>query len=292
MAYKIRVISKKQELKKPDEFVSTMDQLAEAARTRARLLLAILGILILLGGAIGGFVWYSIRQEQSASLLGIEAARYYHSASGGPVESIPQGTGGPQSLRAENLSKAVELYQQVVAQYPRTKTAALSRYYLGNSYLELGDYDNAISAYQVFIQRHPGSSFLVAMAWQRLGYAYLAKGDLKQAETSFEAVANSQEAQNKDQSLFEIGRLREVQGRKQEAVPPYQEIVNKYPDSVLAAEAKARLRALGVVELQPALTEKPIPGQTPPAENIQSAPLPQSEAPSKEAPPEAPKENK
>lgn len=288
MAYKIRVISKKPELKKPDEFVSTVDQLTGAVRTRARLLLAIFGILVLLGGAIGGFVWYSVRQEQSASVLEMEAARYYHQ----PVESTPQDKGDPQSLRAENLKKAIELYQRVVAQYPRTKAAAWSRYYLGNSYLELGDYDGAISAYQVFIKRHPGSTFLIAMAWQRLGYAYLAKGDLKQAEMFFEAVANGKEAQNKDQSLFEIGRLREFQGRKQEAITPYQEMVNKYPDSVLAAEAKARLRALGVVELQPALPEKPIPGQTPPAENTQSAPLPQGEAPSKEAPPEAPKENK
>jgi predicted negative regulator of RcsB-dependent stress response len=297
MAYKIRVVHKKQDLKKPDEFVSTMDWLIEASRRHAKILLGIFGGLVLLGAGIGAFVWYGIKQEDSAAALGVEAFRLFQAASTESVVPPPQAPSSTQgetvpSKRDENFRKAIDLFQQIVSNYPRTKTAVLSRYSLGNSYLELGDYESAISAYQAFIRLKSAPPALVALAQQRLAYAFIGKGDLAQAEKSFEAVVMMKEAFNKDHSLFEIGKLKEAQGKKEEAIQKYQEIVKGYPDSLLVSEAKTRLQVLGVVEPPPPMLDTPSTPATPSAVAPGTTPSMPVQTPQPEPAPEIPPEKK
>jgi tetratricopeptide (TPR) repeat protein len=245
MAFKIRMISKKQELKKPDEFISTVDRLTEMALSHRKHLLLMAGLLIMVGAIVVGVFWYQIKQEQWAAALEFEAASYYHQ----PVTTLSEEEGA-QPLREENLRKAIDQYREVVTRYPRTKSAALSQYYLGNSYLELGDHEQAIAAYQAFIRQYSHSSSLVNLVRQRLAYAYLGQGDLEAAKRAFEDVIALEGALNKDQALYELGRLYEGEGKKEEAIQRYQAIVDNQPGTIFTAEARVRLRDLGVIETE------------------------------------------
>ncbi len=241
MAYRIRVINKKQELRQPDEFISTMDWFGEVVRSNTKSISFLAGLIVLVGGAIGGGIWYQVQQEESAAEIELRATRFYHQ----PMPPSLPGVEG-ESWRKENLDKAIELYQEVVAKYSGTRSAALSQYYLGNSHLELGEYDQAVNAYQNFYQKYQESPILLGLAHQRQGYAFLAKGDLKAAQGAFEAAIRIDQALNKDQVLFEIGRLFETQGNKDGAVQQYQKVIQEHPASLLTAEARIRLRELGV----------------------------------------------
>ena len=49
---------------------------------------------------------------------------------------------------------------------------------------------------------------------------------------------------NNAEQLFETAKLEELQDNREHAKKLYQDIVNRYPDSSYAQEAKARLAAL------------------------------------------------
>jgi tetratricopeptide (TPR) repeat protein len=267
MAFKIRMISKKQELKKPDEFISTVDRLTELVQVHGKRLLMMAGLLIMAGAVVVGVILYQFKQEEWAAALEFEAASYYHQ----PV-TAPSEVNGGQPLREENLSKAIDLYREVVTRYPRTKAAAISQYYLGNSHLELSDHEHAIAAYQDFIQQYNHYPSLLSLVRQRLAYAYLGQGDPVAAKNAFEDVIAFEGALNKDQALYELGRLYETEGKNEEAIQRYQQIVESQPDTIFTTEARIRLLDLGVVEAEPSPSEdqtKDSPAttvETPPAE--------------------------
>ena len=250
MAYKIRIINKKQELKRPDEFISTMDRLSESVRVRARTVLLVAGLIFAAAAGFGGWIWFQAQQEEIAAEVAFRAAAFYHDAGAPSAEE-----GDTKPTREENLEKSIELYRQVVTHYPRTRSAFLSRYYLGNAFLELGKYDEAISEYQVFVERHPDSPMFIGLAYQRQGYSYLSKGEKEAAQVSFENSLATEQTLNKDQVLFELGRLHERQGKKEDAVGKYQTLIGDHPDSLLAHEARVRLRGLGVTMTEPAAVE-------------------------------------
>ena len=261
------MISRKQELKKPDEFISTVERLTELAQVHGKRLLLMAGLLIMVGAVVVGVFLYQLKQEKWAAALEFEAASYYHQ----PV-TIPSEVEGDQSLREENLRKAIDLYREVVTRYPRTKAAALSQYYLGNSHLELSDHEHAIAAYQDFIQQYDHFPSLLALVRQRLAYAYLGQGDLEAAKNAFEDLVAFEGALNKDQVLYELGRLYETEGKNEEAIQRYQQIVESQPGTIFTTEARVRLLELGVVEAEPSPTEDPTKDssattvETPPAE--------------------------
>jgi len=251
MAYKIRVATRKQQLKKPDEFISTLDWLGEQIRMRAKLVWMVFGILGVIGAGIGAYWYYQHRQETRASTLEFQGSQYFR-------QQPPADEKAPAASKEENYKKAIDQYQKTIQDYPGTSSAAIAQLYLGNAYLELKDFDSAVSAYRSFLDKKPLNDILAGLAYQRLGYAYLAKNDFEDAQKAFESVDHLAGAMNKDQVDYELGRVNETLGKKEEAIKRYQEIVKQYSDSLFLAEAQQRLTALGVTETKPEQTKNPV----------------------------------
>jgi tetratricopeptide (TPR) repeat protein len=87
---------------------------------------------------------------------------------------------------------------------------------------------------------------LLSLIYQRLGYAYLLKGDAEQARKAFSFVLEMPEALNKDQVLFELGKIEESQSRPEGALARYQDLMKAYPNSPFTGEAAVRTKVLGV----------------------------------------------
>lgn len=263
MAFKIRTISKKQELNQPDDFISTFDWINETVRTRTKEFSMLLGGLVLAVALVGGYLWNQSRQEGLAAQLQAKADTIYRDAASTAEGSITAG-----GTAEEKLRDAIKAHQEVLTNYPGTRAAAISRYYIGNSYLDLGDYDQSIQALESFIDQEFKFPVLEALVRQRLGYAYLLKGDKEAAQGAFGDVIRIEEALNKNQVLYESGRLHEVQGEKEEAILRYQKIIKEYPQSLIVPEARVRLRGLGVEESEPAVEEE--------SEPVEGVPVPES----------------
>jgi tetratricopeptide (TPR) repeat protein len=95
-----------------------------------------------------------------------------------------------------------------------------------------------------------------------LAYAYLLQGDRAQAIKTFSAVLDVPGALNKDQALFELGKLEEAQSRPEGALARYQDLTRSYPNSPFASEAAIRIKALEVKKSPEAGSSE---GKTPPA---------------------------
>lgn len=230
MAYKIKIDSKRQ-LKKPDEFVSIMESVVSFTRENSRYLVIMLAILAVVAIAYAALIAKSKADDERAGRLEYDASRYYF------------GTGSEKA--GQDLKKAIEIYQKIVSEYKKSSSAPIAGYYLGNAQMELKEYDAAINVYKGFADRYPDRKDLIPLVYQRLGYAYLAKGDSRHALESFNKAASLELARNRDQSLFESGRIHEMMGQKDEALKKYEEIVKNFPTSVYTAEAQVKIKALG-----------------------------------------------
>ena len=265
MAYKIRVASRKEQLKKPDEFIGMMDRLGDTMIENARLVWTLVAVVLVIGAGIGAYWFYQEQQKSRAAALEYQALRYYR-------QHVPADEKGVAPPKEDNFKKALEQFQKIIQEYPRTPSASIAQLYIGNVQMELKDFDSAVSAYQVFLEKSPKDEFLAGMAYQRLGYAYLQKNSFEEARKAFESAERLAGAINKDQVGYELGRIDETLGKKDEAIKRYQEVVTKYPDSLFLAEAQRRLTALGVPEIK---TDQPVlvsPGEKP----ISVIPAPQS----------------
>jgi len=265
MAYKIRVATRKEQLKKPDEFIGAIDRLGEFLRERSTLIGSILTVAVVSGAVFAGYWYYQERQKSRAADLEFQGWEYYRQESSGDAKN-------PPPSKEETYKKSIEEYQKVLQEYPGTPSAEMARYYIGNANMELKDYDAAIASYRGLTEKGSKNDILLGLTFQRIGEAYLQKKDLDAARPAFEAVTGLAGAINKDQADLALGRLDETAGQKEEAIKRYQEIVERYPDSMFMSEAQARLTALGVTNEKTPPPAKPeaesggkIPGTAVPA---------------------------
>ncbi len=213
------------------------------------------GLLVLFAAvaAVLAMVWYDQRQAEQALELHHRAMALY-------VDRPSD-----QAAKAEeNLKQATVLFRQVVEQYPRTPTAPLSLYHLGNALVQANDLGGAIEAYKKYVATYGANKVMLGMVYQRLAYAYLLNGDREQAVKAFSAVLEVPGALNKDQVLFELGKFEETQSRPEGALARYQDLSKSYPNSPFASEAAVRIKALEVKKApeggaQPSQEQKPTP---------------------------------
>jgi len=276
MAYKIRVSTSKEQLKKPDEFIGAVDWLGEKIRTHAKLAWTILGGVLIVGAGIGAYGFYLDQQKSRAASLEYLGLQYYR-------QQAPADDKSPAPSKEENYKKAIDQFQKILQDYPRTPSASLAPYYLGNAYMDLKNFDSAISSYRTFLEKNPKNDILAGITYQRLGYAYLAKNSLEEARKAFESVGPLAGALNRDQANYELGRIQEVSGQKDEAIKRYQDLVKQYPDSLFFSDAQKRLTALGVPETKPEQINPSVlvsPGEKP----ITVVPAPQQKPAQGESP--------
>ncbi len=234
MSYRIRVPSKSEPVTEP-QLLSRMERLLLAMQENRRAVLVGIGVLLAAVALVTGVLWYDHHTAEAALDLYREATRHY----------LMRPADKPEQADA-NLKEAIKKFRQVVEQYPRAPSAPLALYHLGNALVQANELDAAIETYKRYVLLYGSNSALLGLVQQRLGYAYLLKGDRDQAAKAFETVLQLPSALNKDNALFELGKLEEAQSRPEGAVSHYQQLIKEYPTSPFASEAAVRIKALEV----------------------------------------------
>jgi tetratricopeptide (TPR) repeat protein len=236
MPYRIKVPGKKSPVDET-QLMTTMERLWLAAEENRRGIFAGLVVLLLAVAVVAGVIWYDYQQSQQAVQLDEEATTFYTTRPGNQPEQA-----------GKNLKQAITLYGRVVEEFPRSSVAPHSLYRFGIALEEDGRLEEAIRAYEKFVASYGQSQLLLGLVYQRLGYAYLTKGDHDKAENAFQSAVAVPGAMNKDYALFEMAKLQEEQSSPEGALAYYQELVEGYPYSPLVGEATVRMNALGVKE--------------------------------------------
>ncbi len=212
---------------------------------RQKVLIASVALLVAVA-AVLAVVWHDQRQAGQALELHQRAMTLYVDR---PSDKAAKAD--------ENLKQAIALYRQVVEQYPRSPSAPLSLYHLGNSLVQANDLGGAIEAYKTYVITYGANKVILGMVYQRLAYTYLLNGDREQAVKAFLAALEVPGALNKDQVLFELGKMEETQSRPEGALARYQDLSKSYPNSPFASEAAVRIKALEVKKAPEAPTPPP-----------------------------------
>ena len=262
MSYRIKVPAKTLPVDEA-HMLGWLDQTLHRSRSYRGPMLVGLGVLLLASAVVGGVFYVDRQAVQKAQDLEREAGHFLTA----PTANDPQ--------KADHARKeAITRYRQIVDQYPRTPTAPLALYHLGNLLVQTNDLSAAIEAYQRFLVSYNSNPSLAGLVRQRLAYVYLFKGDRDQAVKALTGILETPGTLNRDQALFELARLEESLSRPEAALTRYQELIKTYPNSPFTSEATIRTKIIDVKtsqESSPASTPT-APATTPVQKSPPAAP--------------------
>ncbi len=172
-----------------------------------------------------GYSFMKAQQEQKAGPLVAAAYEFFN----------------PSSGSATDYGKALSLFREAASKYPGTKSAAIAQYYVGNCLVGLGQPEEAVKAYQLFVKNYSGNRFLLGLVYQRLGYVYLSMGKQDDARKSFE---QSESLAGPGASTMELARLSEAAGNGPEAAQKYKTILDKLAGTSWAVDAMGKVQSV------------------------------------------------
>ncbi|MDD5434052.1 MAG: tetratricopeptide repeat protein [Nitrospira sp.] len=194
------------------------------------IILASVSVLVVL--CIGVIIYYymSGRWNKEASALESTAYNYY-------VEG--------------DYKDAISSYQKIVDKFSSSKNAPIALYYLGNSYLGMGQTDEAIKAYQKIIEKYKSEKTVFPLAYINLGYAYMNKKDYANAISVFKQISLFGNSLVADRAVYETALAYEASGDKASAKERYEYLKKAYPNSPWTQDAIAKLNKIQGIAVTP-----------------------------------------
>ncbi len=155
------------------------------------------------------------------------------------------------------ISTANSLYKQIVAKYPLTNSASNAQYLYAKNF-EDGNPQKAFEEYQILVDSYKASSYFSSALEGQYNIAKRARTDklgsllglkkkLSREDTLkfFKAVVkNAPQGPNAAEAKFEIGAIYEDADERSEAINAYQDVVDQYPKSPVAAQAQKKIADL------------------------------------------------
>jgi tetratricopeptide (TPR) repeat protein len=181
---------------------------------------------------IAGYSLLRSQQEQKAAPLVAVAYEYY----------------SPTSGVGADYAKALGLFRDIQKKYSGTMSGAIAQYYVGNCLVNLGQVDDAIREYGVFVNKYTGDKLLLGLVYQRMGYVYSRLGRSADAIKAFE---QSEAAAGPSVATVELARLYETAGNIPESQKKYKLVLDRLGGTSWAMEAIGKVQALSSVQ-QPA----------------------------------------
>ncbi len=215
-----KIIKKK--LKEPDELI-TLTERIYLFFTRHYKTISIGGVIVLI--LVLSFFFYQKwkrGQEENAYQLFNIAIESYH------LMSSPSREGSPQEYK-----NIIEKFNEVITKFPKTPSGKLSVLYKGNVYLRLGEFEEAIKAYEDFIQKEEGEKLYRSFAMEGLGYAYEGKKDYEKSVRAFKKLVEIGNSFQIGNAYLGLGRCYEKLGKNQEALESYKSFLKVSTKSVM-----------------------------------------------------------
>jgi tetratricopeptide (TPR) repeat protein len=195
-----------------EEALSRSEQFIE--RNQNILIGVVLAIVLIIGGYIGYTRFILEPSEQEARAEIFMAEKFFEQDS---LRIALEGDGA-------NLG-----FLDIISDYSMTQTANLARYYAGISYLNLGEYEEAITHLKKFKKR---DQLLGAMAYGAIGDSYLQLDDQNNAVKFYKKAANYKPNMLTTPAfLIKLGMTYELMGKNKEALEAYKTIQTEYQNT-------------------------------------------------------------
>lgn len=224
-----KVIKKKTQQKKalsPEmEIHGTIEDIREVLKRRQRML-SVAGLIVITAIiVVSGVLYYSYSTRSQAQRLEYEAYGAYTS------EQQAQ-----SAAEEERLRKALDLFQQSYGK----KESPRVLFYIANVLHDLGRYEEALKTLANLTSKHQKEEEIIPLAYLKTAEIYRQLGKSEEALKALETLMKTPGEVLKDAALINTARILEAEGKKDEAMVKYKELVEKYPKSPHLEEAKAR----------------------------------------------------
>ena len=238
---------------KDNELAIALNQAQQWAGSNSKTLTTTVVAIVLVAGAVLGFLAYRNNNDNKARVLlaeamVIEEARVMPPAPPSGTTNDPNAIGGqpPGTYPTEKakLEAALPKFQAAADAYPSHDAGLTARYHAAKTFVTLGRFDEAVKAYDQVIAS--GSGLLQRSA--RLGKA---EAQIRAAQYDPAIATLKQIVDQKDASLppdgvlMELARAYRLAGNTAEARKTLTQVIEQHADSVYATEAKTEIEKLG-----------------------------------------------
>jgi tetratricopeptide (TPR) repeat protein len=237
----------KRELKrqiKQDELRTGLERASLWTREHAREVQVTVVTLLVLFAAALIVQSFRDRQEAAAEASFSKAFETYHA----PVttELPPDATrpSGAYATREEKFRKALSEFEALEQSAPR-HLRPRARYYVALSRLELGDVAAAEKALSELAGRKDKDDLVPSLARLALADIHRGNGQPQKAIDAYrQMLEDSSFLLPRDHVLLKLGAVLEEANRLKDARASYERLVQEYPESVYAGEARQRAEYL------------------------------------------------
>lgn len=208
---------------------------------RSKVIAGGVALLAVIAAAIGMWLYFD-RQDQKAGVDLSRALRTFN------AEIVPAGT-PPQpdiqtfSSAKERATEARKQFQFVVDQFPHTHAAEVSRYFVGQTSAELGDYAAAEKDFQEIASiRNDDMASLGKLA---LASIYRTQARYKDAVEIYKKLSEKPtNSVGKSTALLELAATYQLQQQPLEAKRIYEQVQKENPSTEAAQIASAKLQEI------------------------------------------------
>jgi len=149
-------------------------------------------------------------------------------------------------MTGQDATAAVKPLQDVMEKYPSTEAATLARYRIGNAYLNAGQIDAALKAFQGYLKDKSGENELTVLVYNGMGNCYEVKKDYKNALLQYEMALNAKAGKPfAGDILANLARTYEAMKDNKKAVEYYQKSMDKTNDPAMKLIIGRKIAILG-----------------------------------------------
>lgn len=228
-----------------DEFQAKGFELVDWAQHNRGVILGAIGLILVVGVALGIATLIRSNQDGAASALYAEAMESWQGEVGPELPGLSDPTKPRFETAKAKAEKARELFLAVTKEHPSTGAAALSYLYAGHASMDLGDFDAAVQSYSSYIDGHDAADELLFSALSGRAAAYESKGELDKAIADHKKILELPIAPVKDAALFALARLTLEKGEKAQAKEYLDQLSEQFPESPMLSGAEPLRARLG-----------------------------------------------
>ena len=235
---------------KENEFAQTMARTREMYDQRRNeitmVVVAVVAVVVLVGGYLAWNNWRDGKaQALLASALVVAEAPVYTPPPPAPGSPAPVQPPGTFRTDRERLDAALPKLQAAADAYPDSEAGITARFRLAGVLAELGRYAEAEQRYTEVMQKAGSRSIYRYTARLGTGEAQLAQKKNDAALATFkELTADTNSQLPVDGVLMQLGRAAEAAGKKDEATRAFTRVIDEFPQSMYASEAREKLAVL------------------------------------------------
>jgi len=221
-------ISRKDLLKKPDEFLTFSERAVIFARDHAKTLKAV-GVVLAAAVLIYLALWGYFRYTNKKGLETYNLAYY----------ALLKGKGAEPGK--EERKQAEEYFRKVMEDYGLSKARRLATAELASIRFQEGKYKEAAALYWEFLERVPEGSPYQAMARLALAACQEAEGDVQGAVETLKMILSGPDDFFKEQAYLGLARAYRLSKQEDKAREILKKYVETFTDSPFLPMAKAYL---------------------------------------------------